>query len=136
MAADHGCLEIFICQKRWIMRLALVFNPFSYVVHEENLRIVQRFFGLFPPLSLAWVASVAEKHGHEVIIIDARTLGLSMQETVKILKDFRPDVVGFTITSYVYQEILSWIRYIKKCPFCKEFIKRAAVVCPNCQRDQ
>jgi len=25
---------------------------------------------------------------------------------------------------------------IKKCPFCKEFIKQDAVVCPNCQRDQ
>jgi len=25
---------------------------------------------------------------------------------------------------------------IKKCPFCKEFIKRDAVVCPMCQRDQ
>ncbi len=37
------------------MRLALVFNPFSYKLHEENLKIVQRYFGLFPPLSLGWV---------------------------------------------------------------------------------
>ena len=41
------------------MRLALVFNPFSYKLHEENLRVVQRFFGLFPPLSLCWVAAIA-----------------------------------------------------------------------------
>ena len=39
------------------MRVALVFNPFVYKLHEENLRIVQRYFGLFPPLSLAWVAA-------------------------------------------------------------------------------
>jgi hypothetical protein len=35
------------------MRLALVFNPFKYKVHEENLRIVQKYFGMFTPLSVA-----------------------------------------------------------------------------------
>ena len=34
------------------MKVALIFNPFAYKLHEENLRIVQRYFGLFPPLSL------------------------------------------------------------------------------------
>ena len=61
------------------MRFALVFNPFKYKVHEENLKIVQKYFGLFPPLSLAWVAAVAEQAGHEVIIVDARTLDLSKE---------------------------------------------------------
>jgi len=46
------------------MRVALVFNPFQYKIHEENIRIVQKYFGLFPPLSLAWVAAIAEKAGH------------------------------------------------------------------------
>jgi len=96
------------------MKLALIFNPYSYHIHEENLRIVQKFFGRFPPLSLAWVASIAEKHGHKVIIIDAMNLGLSQRQTVDILKDFNPDVLGFTITTYAYQETLSWIKYIKK----------------------
>lgn len=62
------------------MKLALVFNPFSYKVHEENLYIVQRYFGLFPPLSLAWVAAIAEQAGHEVTIIDARTLRLTKRK--------------------------------------------------------
>jgi len=95
------------------MRIALIFNPFSYVSHEENLRVVQKFFGLFPPLSLAWVASIAEKHGHQVIIIDAHALGLTKQETAKILKEFNPDILGFTINTYVYQETLSWVKFIK-----------------------
>ena len=47
------------------MKLALVFNPFSYKLHEENLRIVQRYFGLFPPLSLAWVAAIPERGSQE-----------------------------------------------------------------------
>jgi len=80
------------------MRLGLVFNPFSYKLHEENLRIVQRFFGLFPPLSLAWVAGIADKAGHEVAIVDARTLRLSREETLARLREFGPDILGFIIT--------------------------------------
>jgi len=55
------------------MKVAFVFNPFAYKLHEENLRIVQRYFALFPPLSMAWVAAIAERAGHEALFIDART---------------------------------------------------------------
>lgn len=96
------------------MRLALVFNPFRYKIHEENLRIVQKYFGLFPPLSLAWVAAIAEKAGHKVIIIDARTLKLTKKETLGILKEFKPDIMGFMLTTYMYPETLEWIRYLKE----------------------
>ena len=96
------------------MRLAFVFNPFTYKLHEENLRIVQRYFGLFPPLSMAWVAGIAERAGHEVTFIDARTLRLNPDEVVARLKVFRPDMVGFMMTTYMFRETLQWIRYIKE----------------------
>lgn len=96
------------------MRLALVFNPFSYKLHEENLRIVQRFFGLFPPLSLCWVAGIADQAGHEVTIIDARTLKLSKDDVVDRLRQFKPDAVGFLMTTYMFRETLGWAEYIKK----------------------
>jgi radical SAM superfamily enzyme YgiQ (UPF0313 family) len=95
------------------MRLALIFNPFSYKLHEENLKVVQRFFGLFPPLSLAWVASIAEKAGHEVTIIDARTLRLSKEATLARLREFKPDILGFMMTTYMFRETLEWIRFMK-----------------------
>jgi len=76
------------------MRLALVFNPFSYKLHEENLRVVQKYFGLFPPLSLTWVAAIARDAGHEVIIVDARTLQLPKPEVADRLREFRPDLIG------------------------------------------
>lgn len=95
------------------MRLALVFNPFKYKLHEENLRIVQRYFGLFPPLSLAWVAAIAERAGHEAIIIDARTLRLTPPEVARQLRAFRPDLLGFMMTTYMFRETLEWARYLK-----------------------
>jgi len=96
------------------MRLALVFNPFKYKVHEENLRIVQKYFGMFPPLSLAWIAAIARRAGHDVTIIDARTLNLSKEETLDRLKEFKPDIMGFMMTTYMFQDTLSWIKYLKK----------------------
>jgi len=96
------------------MRLALIFNPFKYKVHEENLRIVQKYFGMFPPLSLAWVAAIARKAGHEVTIIDARTLNLSKDEVADRLRQFRPDIMGFMMTTYMFPDTLDWIRSLKK----------------------
>ena len=96
------------------MRLALIFNPFRYKVHEENLRIVQKYFGLFPPLSLAWVAAIARRAGHEVTIIDARTLRLSKENVLGRLKEFKPDIMGFMMTTYMFPDTLEWIKYLKK----------------------
>ncbi|OGS19696.1 MAG: hypothetical protein A2219_00880 [Elusimicrobia bacterium RIFOXYA2_FULL_50_26] len=96
------------------MKVALVFNPFSYKVHEENLRIVQRYFGLFPPLSLAWVAAMIRKAGHDVTIIDARTLRLTMPEVAGRLKKYRPDVIGAMATTYMFPDTLAWISYLRR----------------------
>lgn len=95
------------------MRFALVFNPFKYKVHEENIRIVQKYFGMFPPLSLTWVAAIARQAGHEVTIIDARTLHLSQEEVLDRLKDFKPDIMGFMMTTYMFVDTLEWIRFLK-----------------------
>ncbi len=47
-------------------------------------------------------------------IIDARTLRLSKDQVVKMLKKDRPDMIGFMMTTYMYRETLEWIKYIKK----------------------
>jgi len=96
------------------MRLALIFNPFKYKVHEENLRIVQKYFGMFPPLSLSWVASIARQAGHKVTIIDARTLNLTKEEVLERLKLFKPEIIGFMMTTYMFPDTLEWIRFLKR----------------------
>ncbi len=96
------------------MKVAFVFNPFSYKLHEENLRVVQRYFGLFPPLSMSWVAAIAERAGHDVKFLDARTLRLTPDEVIEHLRPWKPDVLGFMMTTYMFRETLGWIRYIKE----------------------
>ncbi|MBU1912857.1 MAG: B12-binding domain-containing radical SAM protein [Candidatus Omnitrophica bacterium] len=95
------------------MKFALIFNPFKYKVHEENLRVVQKYFGMFPPLSLAWVAAIARDAGHEVTIIDARTLNLTKREVLDRLRSFKPDIMGFMMTTYMFVDTLEWINYLK-----------------------
>ncbi|MFH1368921.1 MAG: radical SAM protein [Elusimicrobiota bacterium] len=95
------------------MKVALVFNPFSYKEHEENLRIVQKYFGLFPPLSLAWVAAIIRQAGHEAVIIDARTLRLTKEEVLEKLTSYKPDVIGSMMTTYMFPETLEWLKFLK-----------------------
>jgi radical SAM superfamily enzyme YgiQ (UPF0313 family) len=96
------------------MKIALIFNPFSYKAHEENLRVVQKYFGLFPPLSLAWVASIIRESGNDAIIIDARTLRLTPDDVARRLYVYKPDMIGFMMTTYMFPETLEWIKYLKK----------------------
>ncbi|MGB5217628.1 MAG: radical SAM protein [Smithella sp.] len=96
------------------MRIACVFNPFKYKLHEENLKVVQRYFGLFPPLSLAWVCAIAEKAGHDALLIDARTLRLTKEDVLDRLKAWKPDILGFMMTTYMFRETLEWVNFLKK----------------------
>lgn len=96
------------------MRIACVFNPFKYKLHEENLRVVQRYFGLFPPLSMAWVCAIAEQAGHDALLIDARTLRLTKEDVLDRLKAWKPDILGFMMTTYMFRETLEWVNYLKK----------------------
>ena len=96
------------------MRIACVFNPFKYKLHEENLKIVQRYFGLFPPLSMAWVCAIAERAGHDALLIDARTLRLTKEDVLDRLKAWKPDILGFMMTTYMFRETLEWVSFLKK----------------------
>ncbi|MBP7216778.1 MAG: B12-binding domain-containing radical SAM protein [Candidatus Omnitrophica bacterium] len=75
---------------------------------------MQKYFGMFPPLSLAWVAAIARQAGHAVTIIDARTLHLDKEETLSRLREFKPDILGFMMTTYMFPETLEWIRFLKQ----------------------
>ncbi len=95
------------------MRVALVFPPYSHKIFSENLSTVDEEFSLAPPIILAYVAAILEKYGHQVILIDARSLNLSKKETLQQIKDFRPDILGFRAETYHFHDALEWISYLK-----------------------
>lgn len=96
------------------MKVALIYPQFYPEEHWSTIEAQERNLGLFPPLSLAYVASILEKYGHQVIIIDAVALKLSLPQVIEEIKQFNPDILGFTITTYLFHQTLSWVRRIKE----------------------
>lgn len=95
------------------LRIALIFPPYKHKIFSENLRFVDEEFCQAPPIILAYVASILRKAGHKVILIDARILGFTKEETLRILKNFRPHFLAFRLESYYFHDTLEWIRFLK-----------------------
>ena len=53
----------------------------------------------WPPLNLALLAAIAERHGHNVTILDGESEQVPLEEMVQRAVAMKPDLIGFTATS-------------------------------------
>lgn len=53
----------------------------------------------WPPLNLALLAAIAERHGHNVTILDGESEQVSLDDMVQRAVAMKPDLIGFTATS-------------------------------------
>ncbi len=95
------------------LKVALVYPPYGPVRNEPGIKTVKENYGIFPSLSLLYVAGILERAGCEVMFIDAHAEELSLEETVLKLQNFGPDYVGYTITTYLFFQTMDWIRAIR-----------------------
>jgi len=84
------------------MKIAIIFPPYNHKKFSENLEVVDEEFGVYPPLGPAYAAAILEKAGHAVILIDAKALKLSKEETLKRVVKFKPDLMAFMLTTYMF----------------------------------
>lgn len=96
------------------MRAVLISPPYRHKIFSENLTTVDEEFCSAPPIILAYVAAILERHGHKVQLLDARALGLSKEEAVEQIKNFHPDILGFRSETYHFHDALDWVRYLKE----------------------
>ncbi len=96
------------------VKVALVYPPYGPVRNEPGIKTVKENYGIFPSLSLLYVAGILESAGCEVLFIDAHAEELSLDETVARLNAFGPDYVGYTITTYLFFQTMDWIRSIRE----------------------
>ncbi|MCC6159226.1 MAG: radical SAM protein [Deltaproteobacteria bacterium] len=99
---------------RPIERISFVYTPYGSIKNEPGIKVVKDNYGVFPSLSLAYVAAVAEKAGAKIQFIDAHALGLSKPQTIKRLNSFRPDLVAYTTTTNLFHQNLDWFRDIRE----------------------
>lgn len=69
-----------------IGKIALV-NPYAHYAKGTNEAT------FYPPLGIAFVASILEKNGYACKIIDANILKIPNEEVIKIIEGYNPDVV-------------------------------------------
>ncbi|MEM2207035.1 MAG: cobalamin B12-binding domain-containing protein, partial [Sulfolobales archaeon] len=74
------------------MRILLALPPETH--HLEVYSILGAYT---PPLGLAWIASVLEKAGHKVKIVDSPTMKLSIKDFIREVRTWSPDIIGFSI---------------------------------------
>jgi len=96
------------------MRIAFIYPPFRHKQFEEDIDIVSKEFGLFPPLGIAYAAAIHERSGQEAIIIDANALRLSKEEVLSRLREWKPDMLAFLLTAYSFHDTLPWIYFLKE----------------------
>jgi len=105
---------VAVAPRRPIRRICFVYPPYGTVKNEPGLRAVKENYGVFPSLSLAYVAAVAEREGCEARFIDANALGFSLAETIRRAQAFQPDLLAFTITTYLFHQTLAWVRALRR----------------------
>ena len=91
------------------LKVSLVYPPYGAIKNEPGIKAVKENYGVFPSLSLLYVAGCLQDNGVEVQFIDVNAENLTVEETVARLREFGPDYIGYTITTYLFYQTLSWV---------------------------
>ncbi len=95
------------------MRIILINPPLSLGTVRKLGPIVKSLFYNSAPLGLCYLGAVLREENHIVKIIDAPVEGLSIDEVVKEVVKFKPDLVGlttFTVSIYSCYELAKEIK--------------------------
>ncbi len=90
------------------MKIVLIQPPNEFLKQAYGVKL-KVSFGHTPPLGLAIIASYLELDAHDIQILDAVALGLSVPETVERVANMNPDLIGITaLTNYAdFVKVLS-----------------------------
>lgn len=75
---------------------------------------------VWPPLILAYLAALAEREGHKVIIIDAEAENLSIPRVLDRLIKFEPDLIGVTATTGFFHTATNLAAAIKNDEYLRQ----------------
>jgi radical SAM superfamily enzyme YgiQ (UPF0313 family) len=80
------------------MKIVLVNPPFEEAVSVGASKSIKAVLNIIPPLGIAYLAGVLEKHNYPVKIFDC-TVGIPQSVLIDSLSQEEPDIVGITSTT-------------------------------------
>lgn len=93
------------------MKVMLV-NPVSSLI--ANSWAYKKFFTPIAPLGLAYIASLLEKNGFEVLLIDQFASKFSDKELLRMIKKENPGVLGFSALTPVVPDIKRLVSAVRE----------------------
>lgn len=96
------------------MKVTLIFTPNELNPNFRDLDFRDENIGAVPPLSLLYVAAIMEREGIQVDLIDMVAEQLTYDNTLERLKNFSPDLIGFSISTISFHPVLNWIDRFKR----------------------
>ncbi len=106
--------QILSFRTRRPKRIAFVYPPYGEIPVEPGLRVVKRNYGVFPSLSLLYVAGAAQGAGHEALFLDLNARPEPWDRVLDRLRRFDPHYLCFTVTTYQMANDLMWIRRFRE----------------------
>jgi len=90
----------------------------SVILIQPNYRVKKdaSYWAANPPLGLCYLASVLEKNHISVEILDCHVRNLSASQTARIIRQKKPDFVGFSILTPAADWCYAVVKKIKKLP--------------------
>ena len=92
------------------IKVVLISPPDQGYINALRTNVVNSY----PPLSLAYIASVLREHGINVSIIDGNTRGLCFDEIVTHLVAVDPQFVGISVYSFMYSKCCQLAKLVKE----------------------
>ena len=88
----------------------------SFITIPNNISggNVEKSMLISPPITHLWLGAVLLEAGHEVDILDALSLAMGIEEIEKHIEAEKPDLVGFTVFTAFYKEVLFVTERFKK----------------------
>ena len=69
---------------------------------------------ILPPLGICYIASVLEKKGHNVNIIDGIAEKTTSEKLKNKILDFNPEIIGITALTVSYNRAIETAKFIKE----------------------
>lgn len=96
------------------MKICLVIPPWNIIREGYCSKTGNVRYGYWPHLGVGYIASVLEKKGHSVEIIDSPSIDFSNKDIKDSISQLNPDLIGISSVTPSAKEAYSLINYLKK----------------------